>query len=250
MFKYGVDPDGNKVLVRDVVFELRAAEDIHDANGNDAFYENDLIDTAFTNADGRAKFTTKLSVGRYMIKEVDAPAGYYSSDNVAYFDTEAYEANDHVQVIRFQGDVVNPVTCTVITLQDWVTDVHLKDTSFQIVDEDGHVVTDAYGNEVKWITDGGEHIVDGLDPEKAYIVEEVRPSTEYSYIIRDEDGNAIHNVTDDQGKEVVNEYQFTIPDMAVHEDILDGDDGYHNERQEVDITILKHDAEDRVPVNS
>ena len=63
-------------------------------------------------------------------------------------------------------------------------------------------------------------MIEGLDPEKEYVLVEVEPRDEYSYIIRDEDGDEIANVKDpDTGDVIVNELSFTIPDTDVSEDL-------------------------------
>jgi len=71
----GYIPEYGEQYLANAVFEVRAAEDITTGDGTVRAAAGELVATLTTNADGKAT-TGELYLGKYTIKEVQAPAGY------------------------------------------------------------------------------------------------------------------------------------------------------------------------------
>ena len=71
----------NKKEIKGAVFGLYAKEDIQ--VGNQILVKADtLIGKAETGEDGKATFSFDLPFGKYYVKELEAPEGYVSSEQV------------------------------------------------------------------------------------------------------------------------------------------------------------------------
>ena len=221
VYKIGVDGAAER-YVAGAEFTLYAAEDIIDPFGNVSIPKDTKIETAVSGEDGRAQFHTDLPVGKYYVKETNAPDGYYSSKAQVVFDTSTWEENDEVEFIRMTGEIRNAVTSTTVFLKDDKTLNELAGASLKVTDPDGKVV-DAW---ITTNTDGSGYVIKGLDPGVEYTLTEVIPRDGYTNNIiipedmKDKLTPAGHNVV-----------KFTIPDEELSADLTDTPESY-------EITIL------------
>lgn len=73
-------------VVEGAVFGIYNAEDIKDSSGNVLVTAETLLQEMTTGEDGQAACTLDLPLGQYYVKELKAPLGYVSSDEVLAFD--------------------------------------------------------------------------------------------------------------------------------------------------------------------
>lgn len=104
--------------------------------------------------DGNAVFALDLPFGEYAIRELKAPAGYVSSDEVVEV-TASYQGQD-VKVVKLASEFQNEPTVVSVKKTDLTTGVELSGATLTVLDKDGNVV-DTWKS-VK----GEEHLIERL----------------------------------------------------------------------------------------
>ena len=172
-------------IVAGAVFGIYNAEDIKDRSGKVLVAANTLLQEMTTDAEGQAVCSLDLPLGQYYVKELKAPLGYVSSDEVLTFDA-SYQGQD-VQKIELKSIKKNEPTTVEITKADVTTGVELSGAQLTVTDSEGNVVD-------RWTSDkDAPHVIKYLHVGETYTLrEELAP---YGYL-------------------VANEIQFTIEDTA------------------------------------
>lgn len=131
-----------------------------------------LLQEITSNEKGKAAFSLDLPLGRYYVKELQAPAGYVSSDEILEFDA-TYQGQD-VKTIKLKSVKKNQPTTVEVTKADITTGTELDGASMSVLDKDGNVI-DAWTS-VK----DSPHVIKRLQVGKTYILrEELAP---YGYL--------------------------------------------------------------------
>lgn len=170
--KYSID-EGSRTPTAGAAFTVYAEENIENILGDIVYAAGTEIETAISGEDGVARFQTDLPIGKYVVRETQAPAGHYSSTKEITFDLADQEYNDGVQYLHYWDYVENAITEVNIKLVDDLTGNELAGASLNI--------TDAAGNPVEaWITrtDGG-YTIKGLDVDTDYTITENVPREGY-----------------------------------------------------------------------
>lgn len=164
-----------KKEIKGAVFGLYAKEDIQ--VGNQTLVKaNTLIGKAETGEDGKATFSFDLPFGKYYVKELEAPAGYVSSEQV--LDVEFSYQGQEIDVVELTSEFLNQPTKVSITKVDTATGVELSGATLMVLDKDGEIV-DSWKS-VK----GEEHVIRGLKVGETYTLrEETAP---YGYLRAEE----------------------------------------------------------------
>lgn len=131
-----------------------------------------LLQEITSNEKGKAAFTLDLPLGRYYVKELQAPAGYVSSDEILEFDT-TYQGQD-VKTIKLKSVKKNQPTTVEVTKADITTGIELDGASMSVLDKDGNVID-------SWTcVKDSPHVIKRLLVGKTYILrEELAP---YGYL--------------------------------------------------------------------
>ena len=212
----------NAELLEGAVYALYTAEDIYTNlefdTINDKWIVRDipevivtadtLITTGITGSDGRCRFDGDLPLGKYYVKEIEAPAGYFSATETVTVDA-SYEGNKGGQEVAVQvHDMVfkNYVTKTVITKLDLTNGKKLAGAVLEVceVQEDFNVSPiQKSGNYVttqieRWTSEESLHLIKGLHLEKVYLLREMKPAD--GYVTAEEILFKIVEKTDDTGK--------------------------------------------------
>lgn len=87
---------------------------------------------------GQAACTLDLPLGGYYVKELKAPDGFVSSDEVLRFDA-SYQGQD-VQTVTLKSVKKNQPTTVEITKSDATTGVELDGAYLKVTDKDGNIV--------------------------------------------------------------------------------------------------------------
>ena len=131
-----------------------------------------LLQESTSNEKGKAAFTLDLPLGRYYVKELQAPAGYVSSDEILEFDA-TYQGQD-VKTIKLKSVKKNQPTTVEVTKADITTGTELDGASMSVLDKDGNVID-------SWTSvKDSPHVIKRLLVGKTYILrEELAP---YGYL--------------------------------------------------------------------
>lgn len=131
-----------------------------------------LLQEITSNEKGKAAFTLDLPLGRYYVKELQAPAGYVSSDEILEFDA-TYQGQD-VKTIKLKSVKKNQPTTVEVTKADITTGTELDGASMSVLDKDGNVID-------SWTSvKDSPHVIKRLQVGKTYIMrEELAP---YGYL--------------------------------------------------------------------
>ena len=131
-----------------------------------------LLQEITSNEKGKAAFSLDLPLGRYYVKELQAPAGYVSSDEILEFDA-TYQGQD-VKTIKLKSVKKNRPTTVEVTKADITTGTELDGASMSVLDKDGNVID-------SWTSvKDSPHVIKRLQVGKTYILrEELAP---YGYL--------------------------------------------------------------------
>ena len=131
-----------------------------------------LLQEITSNEKSKAAFTLNLPLGRYYVKELQAPAGYVSSDEILEFDA-TYQGQD-VKTIKLKSVKKNQPTTVEVTKADITTGTELDGASMSVLDKDGNVID-------SWTSvKDSPHVIKRLQVGKTYILrEELAP---YGYL--------------------------------------------------------------------
>lgn len=131
-----------------------------------------LLQEITSNEKGKAAFTLDLPLGRYYVKELQAPAGYVSSDEILEFDA-TYQGQD-VKTIKLKSVKKNRPTTVEVTKADITTGTELDGASMSVLDKVGNVID-------SWTSvKDSPHVIKRLQVGKTYILrEELAP---YGYL--------------------------------------------------------------------
>ena len=119
-------------------FGIYNTADIKNASGNVIVEANTLLQKMTSDENGKAAFTVDLPLGQYYVKELKAPAGYVSSDEVLSFDA-SYQGQD-IPVIRLNQIKKNEPTTFEFTKSDVTTGVELDGATLTVFDKDGNII--------------------------------------------------------------------------------------------------------------
>lgn len=131
-----------------------------------------LLQEITSNEKGKTAFTLDLPLDRYYVKELQAPAGYVSSDEILEFDA-TYQGQD-VKTIKLKSVKKNQPTTVEVTKADITTGTELDGASMSVLDKDGNVID-------SWTSvKDSPHVIKRLQVGKTYILrEELAP---YGYL--------------------------------------------------------------------
>lgn len=145
------------------VFALYNKEEI--VSGDKVIVKADtLLQKVTSDENGQAAFTLDLPLGKYYVKEITAPDGYVSSDEILEFDA-SYQGQE-IPVLALTGIKKNEPTVVEITKADITTGTELSGASLTVLDEKGNVVD-------SWTSVKGEpHVIRRLAVGKTYTLRE------------------------------------------------------------------------------
>lgn len=108
------------------------------ADGKVIMKADTLLQEMTSDNDGLAACTLDLPLGQYYVKELKAPAGFVSSDEVLNLDA-SYQGQD-VKTVKLKTVKKNQPTTVEITKSDVTTGVELDGAKLTVLDKEGNVV--------------------------------------------------------------------------------------------------------------
>ena len=128
----------NEATIAGAVFGIYNTEDLKNEKGEIIVKADTLLQEMTSDEDGQAVFTVDLPLGQYYVKELKAPAGFVSSDEILTFDA-SYQGQD-IAVVKLKEVKKNQPTTVEITKSDITTGTELEGARLKILDKDGNVV--------------------------------------------------------------------------------------------------------------
>lgn len=130
------DAENGRVL-SGVVFGIYNKKDIQ-ANGKVLVKADTLLQEMTSDENGMATCTLDLPFGEYYVKELKAPEGFVSSDEVLEFVAE-YQGQE-TKIVSLQAVKKNEPTTAEFTKSDLTTGVELEGARLKVMDKDGNVI--------------------------------------------------------------------------------------------------------------
>ena len=127
----------NGATVAGAVFGIYNKEDFK-ADGKVIVKADTLLQEMTSDNGGLAACTLDLPLGQYYVKELKAPAGFVSSDEVLNLDA-SYQGQD-VKTVKLKTVKKNQPTTVEITKSDVTTGVELDGAKLTVLDKEGNVV--------------------------------------------------------------------------------------------------------------
>ena len=128
----------NGATVAGAVFGIYNTEDLKNEKGEIIVKADTLLQEMTSDNDGLATCTLDLPLGQYYVKELKAPAGFVSSDEVLNLDA-SYQGQD-VKTVKLKTVKKNQPTTVEITKSDVTTGVELDGAKLTVLDKEGNVV--------------------------------------------------------------------------------------------------------------
>ena len=187
-------------------FGLFVKQDLVNEDGEIVLAANEMVEKAVTNVDGKIHFLSDLPLGQYYVKELQAPKGYATSDEVFYVDAD-YQG-DTTDVIEVAAECLNTPIRVEFSKTDITGDHELAGATLMLLDEDGNLID-------QWISEKEPHLVEMI-PTGNYILREY---------------------TSPYGYKIANNLAFTVSDTAEIQKVQMKDDYLYGK-----IALIKHDA--------
>ena len=130
------DAENGRVL-SGAVFGIYNKKDIQ-ANGKVLVKADTLLQEMTSDENGMATCTLDLPFGEYYVKELKAPEGFVSSDEVLEFVAE-YQGQE-TKIVSLQAVKKNEPTTAEFTKSDLTTGVELEGARLRVMDKDGNVI--------------------------------------------------------------------------------------------------------------
>ena len=130
------DAENGRVL-SGAVFGIYNKKDIQ-ANGKVLVKADTLLQEMTSDENGMATCTLDLPFGEYYVKELKAPEGFVSSDEVLEFVAE-YQGQE-TKIVSLQAVKKNEPTTAEFTKVDLTTGVELEGARLKVMDKDGNVI--------------------------------------------------------------------------------------------------------------
>ena len=145
-------------------FGLYAAKDIVNADGKVIVSKDTLLEKSVSDSNGLILFVKDYPLGSYYAKEIKAPAGYASNDEVIDF-TAAYQGQN-VKSVKLSAEFLNSPTHFEFTKTDITNGSELTGATLTVLDKNGNVVD-------TWTSDAREaHVIKRLVVGETYTLRE------------------------------------------------------------------------------
>lgn len=175
------DAENGRVL-SGAVFGIYNKKDIQ-ANGKVLVKADTLLQEMTSDENGMATCTLNLPFGEYYVKELKAPEGFVSSDEVLEFVAE-YQGQE-TKIVSLQAVKKNEPTTAEFAKSDLTTGVELEGASLKVIDKDGTVIDE-------WTSVKGKpHVIKRLVVGETYTLhEEFAPygylkATDVTFTVKD-----------------------------------------------------------------
>lgn len=162
--------------VAGATYGIYTKEDIVSVSGEVLVKADDLVDTAVTDENGKAKFEADLPLGLYYVKEVESPAGYLLDETVYDVDFSYTEEMAATPTVTKELEMKDTPIIVEVSKTDITTGKELPGATLEVIDSDGEVYA-------SWKTDGKPYRLEAIPAGKYTLRETAAP---YGYLIANE----------------------------------------------------------------
>jgi len=129
-----------------------------------------VIDCAVSDDEGIAVFDVDLPLGRYVVKELAAPAGYYESEEECLLDA-SYQGQD-IAKFELSCELLDKPVLVGFSKYDIAKKEELPGVYLEVIDGDGNVVD-------SWVSGDKPHYIKYMEIGKTYVMREIKPVDGY-----------------------------------------------------------------------
>ena len=165
------EKDSDRTL-EGAIFGLFAKEDIKSETTGKVLIEADeIIELKSTDEEGKITFVADLPIGAtYYVKELYAPDGFVTNDEVKEFTFEY--AGENQPTVTYDFTFENQPTVVEFTKSSLTTGKELPGCKLKVVDADGNIVDE-------WTSGKEAHVIRELTVGKEYALVETKPTDGY-----------------------------------------------------------------------
>lgn len=164
-------------------FGLYAKDNIINNNGEVIVGAGELIETASSDINGKVHFTSDLPLTKFEIKEIKAPIGYSSSDEIINID--ATYKGQNIPTINLEYEFKNEIIKVEVSKQDITNSEEIEGAHLTVFEKDNPaVIFDTWVSGQDGKNEDGTikpHLIKGMEVGKTYILRET--SSPYGYAI-------------------------------------------------------------------
>lgn len=155
-------------------FGLYSKEDICNYKGDVVVTAGTLIESETSDIEGEVHFNSDLPLTNFEIKEIKAPIGYTSSNEIIKVDAN-YRGQD-TKIVNLEYEFKNEITKIEVSKQDITDSSEIEGAQLTIYEKDNPAaIFDT------WVSTKQPHLIKGLEVGKTYILKET--SSPYGYSI-------------------------------------------------------------------
>lgn len=166
----------NDVGLLGATFGLYAKDDIKNYNGEIVVTAGTLIESVTSDTEGKVHFTSDLPLTNFEIKEIQAPIGYSSNDEIIKVDA-TYRGQD-IKVIDLEYEFKNEIIKVEVSKQDITDSTEIEGAHLTVYEKDNPgAIFDT------WVSTKEPHLIKGLEVGKTYVLKET--SAPYGFSISD-----------------------------------------------------------------
>lgn len=154
------------------IYGYKEAIPMSDDDGEPLVEAGTLVETAVSDENGNVSFKTDLPLSLFEIKELKAPIGYASNDEV--YEVDASYQGQEIETIKITYEILNEITKVEISKQDITTGKELAGAHMVVKEKDGSIFD-------TWVSTNEPHMIKGLEPNKTYELIEI--SSPYGFAL-------------------------------------------------------------------
>lgn len=164
-------------------FDIYAQADITNYKGEIVVRKGDLIETATSNTEGKLHFKSDLPLTKFEIKEIKAPIGYSSSNQVINVDA-TYKGQD-IPTIHLEYEFKNKIIKVEVSKQDITNSEEIEGAFLTVYEKDNPAaIFDTWVSGQDGKNDDGTikpHLIKGMEVGKTYVLRET--SSPYGFAL-------------------------------------------------------------------
>ena len=189
-------------------FGIYAQEDIQNYKGDIVVKKGDLIETATSNTEGKLHFTSDFPLAKFEIREIKAPIGYSSNNQV--IDVDATYKGQDIPTIYLEYEFKNKIIKVEVSKQDITNSEEIEGAHLTVFEKDNEgAIFDTWVSGQDGKNDDGTikpHLIKGMEVGKTYVLRET--SSPYGFALTQDVEFTIEDTSDIQSVVIKDELVY------------------------------------------